>query len=453
VAHARKAFLLLVCLPLLGIAASAQTALNTIDNPGGGKIVYGHVNGATTEPAAMGDILRSLHSQYGDRPQVGRVFQVRGTNSVAVFFTLVKRTQGNTHVAGMLIVSKAGGDNVEAAVVSDDATRFGSTINPMLKTLFAAWHPGGGAQGPATGSNASAAQLRTVTLQDNSASVGLPEGWNLTPQSGMGTIIAQGPNGEAVALGYPFLAMDLRNPRVQRTQAWAQGAGRNTVYGRTLYYPYGGDLGKTFVDLNAMFRQKNGLPVPSVQIASESPVPAPGAGRCARITGQVDPQDGKGPREMNMVFCQGAEAPAGTYINLAYYTAVPVAHADRERATMGAILASFNVNQSVVNAQAGAIAKPAIDAIHEIGRRAAQQAADAHAMEDAHNRSVEARWDAQDKSNQAFSNYLLDQTVIQDNAQNTHETVWNQTADALVKNNPDRYQYVNTPNYWKGVDY
>jgi hypothetical protein len=73
--------------------------------------------------------------------------------------------------------------------------------------------------------------------------------------------------------------------------------------------------------------------------------------------------------------------------------------------------------------------------------------------EDAHNRSVEARWDAQDKSNQAFSNYLLDQTVIQDNLKGTHSTEWNQTADALVKSDPQRYQYVDTPNFWKGVDY
>ena len=32
-------------------------------------------------------------------------------------------------------------------------------------------------------------------------------------------------------------------------------------------------------------------------------------------------------------------------------------------------------------------------------------------------------------------------------------TVWNQTADALVRSNPDRYEIVQTPNFWKGVDY
>jgi protein-tyrosine-phosphatase len=120
---------------------------------------------------------------------------------------------------------------------------------------------------------------------------------------------------------------------------------------------------------------------------------------------------------------------------------------------MGAILASFTPNEAVIRAQANAIAAPEIARINEIGRQAAQQADAIHAAEDAHNRSVEQRWDAQDRQNQAFSNYLLDQTVIQDNVKGTHSTEWNQTADALVKSNPQRYEYVDTPNFWKGVDY
>ena len=34
-----------------------------------------------------------------------------------------------------------------------------------------------------------------------------------------------------------------------------------------------------------------------------------------------------------------------------------------------------------------------------------------------------------------------------------HGTVWNSEADALVKANPSRWEIVNTPDYWKGVDY
>ena len=43
---------------------------------------------------------------------------------------------------------------------------------------------------------------------------------------------------------------------------------------------------------------------------------------------------------------------------------------------------------------------------------------------------------------------------ISDNQNHAHATVWNQTADALVKANPDRFGYVATPNFcWQGIDY
>lgn len=441
----------------VAIGAWPQAGLKTIDNPKGGKIVYGQVQGQSSEAGAMGAILHSLHTQYGDKPQVGKVFQVRGTDSVAIFLTLIKRNQGNAKVAGMLIASKAGDGQVEAALLSDDASRFGSTINPMLKRLFSVWHPAGSAHSSESSSSTSAsrsAALHSYALPDHSASVSLPDGWKVEAGSGMGTIMATGPNGESVALGYAYLASDTNNPAVQRTMNTLRNGGlRNTAYANALYYPYGGDLAKTFVDLAHMMSKRNGKPAGNFKISGETRMQTAGSLRCAHLLGQVDPRDGKGTREMNTVFCSSPPGRFGSYMSVAYHTAVPMAVADRERATMGAILASFSENQAVIQGQASAIAAPAIAQIHEIGRQAAQQAANAHAAEDAHNQSVEKRWDDNDKHNQAFSNYLLDQTVIQDNENHTHSTEWNQTADAMVKNNPDRYEYVPTPNFWKGVDY
>jgi hypothetical protein len=62
------------------------------------------------------------------------------------------------------------------------------------------------------------------------------------------------------------------------------------------------------------------------------------------------------------------------------------------------------------------------------------------------------------RQGQGFSNYLLDQSVVQNNnvggtGMVGHATMWNSTADALVKSNPNRYQIVDTPGYWNGVDY
>ena len=74
---------LVLWLLLVGISAHnacAQTPLKTINNPQGGMIVYGLVDGATTQAAAMSSILRTVHNNCGEKPQVGKVFKVRRRN-------------------------------------------------------------------------------------------------------------------------------------------------------------------------------------------------------------------------------------------------------------------------------------------------------------------------------------------------------------------------------------
>lgn len=177
-----------LCVLLGGICAHnacAEAPLKTIDNPQGGKIVYGLIDGAATPAIAMARVLRNVQNNCGDKPQVGRVFRVRGSNSDAVFFTVTNHPGGNVPVAGMLIASQTGPKAVEAAMVSDTAARFGSNLNPLLRQLFSVWHPGGtpGA-GPASapaGGRVALPPMRQVTLPDGTATVSLPAGWNIVP--------------------------------------------------------------------------------------------------------------------------------------------------------------------------------------------------------------------------------------------------------------------------------
>jgi hypothetical protein len=150
--------------------AHAQGGLKTINPPQGGKIVYGQVEGQTTEAGAMGAVLRSLHQSLGDRPQVGKLFQVRGTESVAAFFSVSPRNQGGRQIAGMIIVAKATTDHVEAALVSDDAARFPKTLSPMMKKLFSVWHPLEAARtgGSGSGTVAPLHGLRSRTIRQAS---------------------------------------------------------------------------------------------------------------------------------------------------------------------------------------------------------------------------------------------------------------------------------------------
>jgi Short C-terminal domain len=434
----------------------AEGGLKSIHVSGGGEIIYGHVEGQTSEAGAMGTVLHSLHKQLGDRPQVGKLFQVRGTQSVAAFFSVNMRNQGGGQIAGLIIAAKATSDHVEVAVVSDDAARFPATLSPMMKTLFSVWHPLAVAPSAASPSSSNTpAQLRQITLQDGSASVGLPEGWNIVPNmSSMGTIVASGPKGESAELDITFLAYDTNNRMVQQTmQALRNGRLGNTAYARATYYPYGGDLSKAFVYMIQNVRRKAGLPEASYNFSSVTPVPGAAQERCVHMTGTADMGDGKGLKELNGIYCARPPGRAGGWLSMAYTMMAPVQVAAGERATLGAILQSFNVNMSVVNAQSARISGPAIEHIHAIGRAAANQAAAAHERNDIQNSSVYQRWDNNDKRSQEFENYQLGYSVISDTGNNVHGTLWNEDAAALVQNNPDKYEYVSAPNYWKGIDY
>ena len=446
--------------------AAAQGSLQTINPSGGGKIVYGQVAGQNTEAGAMGAVLRSLHDSLGEKPQVGRLFQVHGTDSYAVFFNITRHDQGQGRpalkVAGMLIAVKVSDGHVEAALVSDDAGRFPKTLSPMMQTLMSAWHPLAGiALGTASrpgpgGHGAPPEPLHEVVLQDRSASISLPNGWQLDPhQSAMGSIAANGQNGEGVSLGFAFGAIDTNNPRARQTMQMVQnGALRNTAYASAFYYPHGGNLGRAFLDFFGNARQRAGLAPIQFNFSSSAPVNAGPGVDCAHMSGTSDFNDGKGQREVDILFCENPPAPVGgSYTALMYSYSVPVGIADRERATLGAILQSFQVNQQVLQQQIGQISGPAIAQIHAIGQMVTNRINATHQAEDIHNRGVEQHWDSMDRRSQEFENYQLGYAVVADTQNNAHGTLWADDAALLVQNNPDKYEYVNAPNYWKGIDY
>lgn len=116
---------------------------------------------------------------------------------------------------------------------------------------------------------------------------------------------------------------------------------------------------------------------------------------------------------------------------------------------MRAMVASYRQNGQVIQAQANQV----IAEIHARGEANTKLAEARSAANDAHNAAVEQRWDEQAKENKAFENYTLDRSVVQDNEQSARGTFTYPTADALVKSDPSRFQYVPTQDLLKGIDY
>ena len=80
-----------------------------------------------------------------------------------------------------------------------------------------------------------------------------------------------------------------------------------------------------------------------------------------------------------------------------------------------------------------------VNQIHQIGQQATQR--------------MNETEDNNARNDQGFDNYLLDQSVVQNNATSGHSTQWNLTANQMVRSNPNKYQIVGAPNYIKGTDY
>ncbi len=477
---------LVLCLFFFAGACSsvppAQTPLQTINNPQGGTIVYGLMAGATTPGGGDGSMLRNVQNGCGEKPQVGKVFRVKGSNSDAVFFTVTNRSQGNIPVAGMLIAAQTGPKTVEAAMVSDAAARFGSTINPMLQQLFSVWPPsraaaptaGKSSAPPAAGGGGVAIPpMHQASLPDGTASVSLPAGWNIVPnQSAMGSTTVTGPQGEMLGLNQYYLVWDPYNPGVQTRLR------RGIRFQNEIDYPTNADLTRSFADIFQRMRAQAGQGPAPMKV--DSVQPASGAqGQCVTAAGQLNP-DGTAMRDMKMLLCRSTPNQNGLYFFTLTRCLLPLGATDQQRATANAIIASYKPDMQRAQAIASAQSAPMLAQMQQT-YQANQQAlmsftqsqiahtqqigANARAQMQSTEAAKEQQWAGfdQQESNisrqgQAFSNYLLDQSVVQNNnvggtGMVGHATLWNTQANALVQSNPNKYEFVPEPNYWAGTDF
>jgi hypothetical protein len=425
-----------------------------------GEIIeYGAVAGANSLAAAMGAILKQVDQACGEKPTVGQVFRVAGSTSVAVFFTAVNHAQANRQLAGMVIAVQAGSNDFEAGLVADTSNRFAQTANPMMQQLFGRWTPGASSAAPAGGQPAVAAPLRTITTQDRTASVGIPDGWSMFPSS-EGLILLTGPKGEHIILNQFLLAWDPTAPGgiyQQIKQRPMMQLPKNTVF-----YPFNVDMAKSFADVWQAILKGEGQPPQPMQIASAENPPTSNGVKCVHATGQLNPgaslNPGGGMQAFNMTICADP-GQAGQFAYHIFEGLLPNSIAAQESATELAIMNSFQVDQAlldrIVNAKMAPILKQEqqnynnmeqslinrseqiVNQIHQIGHQATQR------MDETEDNN--ARNDA------GFDNYLLDQSVVSSGG--GHQTDWNSEAYALVRSNPDKYQIVDTPNYWQGVDY
>lgn len=324
-------------------AAIAQGPLVTIDVPDAGRIVYGKVDGADNFTNAFTIIENELNERNGAKLRAGRAFRIRGCETEGVFFILATTGAQGERIAGLILAVSDGKKQSEqkqmqAAILTDKADRFGKTINPMLAKLFGVWHPAG---------LDSAIELHTVELDDKSASVGLPEGWMLEPGWSGGAMMVTGPHDERIVFDRMFIARDPKDPT---TKLLMKNSAINKNAPKFLNRPYDEDLGKAFPDILQQIRKDNGQPPVKLIVEHTESIPAQSGERCIHVTGTVDP-DGKGDHDTEFYFCSSRPMNGGMYMLQATQMLLPKVATDQDRAVADAIEGSFQSNMPLVAAR------------------------------------------------------------------------------------------------------
>jgi hypothetical protein len=437
-------YLVIFIVFLVCVTANAQDTLTTITNPGGGQIVYGPVPGPLSLESAMIAMLRNVHHHFGDRPQIGKFYQARGTSSMATFFALTDHNPPGKSIRGMVLVSlNEAKQKVDGALLFDDAGRFETTWNSMLTQLNAAWGKNvldTTRSSPPNSPSQPVPPLHKVGFSDGSGTIGLPAEWHIT-SSGGGSVVAAGPNDELVAAGVIWQIYDPTTPQGRGLIQYLTNNGRKPLPARSAISPCC-DLVRAWVAA-----QQTGGHQASFRLIATSRLARPGGGDAVLAKGELDNHDGKGPMITRLQLERLSSG--GTFGMSVFRLSVPARLADQEMPTLETIAQSLTQNGQVIWAEAGR----EIDANNKRAEAARALAAQKSADNDRHNRDIEASQDEQAKRNQAVDNYILDRSVVEHIDSGAHGTTGYALADVLVRQFPDKFQYVPTQNFIKGVDY
>jgi hypothetical protein len=176
----------------------------------------------------------------------------------------------------------------------------------------------------------STAPLQTYTASDQSASAGVPAGWQVT--QGANTVIRMtGPQGVSVSLGNTFIA---RNAAFQ--------AGQRSANGVDLSMPYAASLAQKLTMLVEQGAALSGKPLSQMAINSSTPIQLPAAlGQCARMVASYTGD--QGPVKMMVVFCSLPLDSGGDYKNIMLEAEGPAAVAAQAVPTVQTIFRSYNL--------------------------------------------------------------------------------------------------------------
>jgi hypothetical protein len=182
----------------------------------------------------------------------------------------------------------------------------------------------------AAGGNASSIQLKPFTAPDNSASAGVPAGWQVTEATGT-AISMKGPNGENISLGNGYIAHD-----------GAFQAGQRGPAGAFMTMPYAAKLTDKLIMILQQDAAVGGKPAPQIQFVTAAPMQLPAAfGQCGRFT--INITAGPTLSKAMGVFCSLPRDTAGFFKNFLLMGSATAATAAQDAPIVQAVFASYKI--------------------------------------------------------------------------------------------------------------
>ena len=462
-----KRFPLLVIFALLcsctnapAVKAGSQTtdasspALKTVQNPGGGTIVYGAVPGQQTYKTVLSAMMKRVEADYGDRPQLGNLLQSRNGNFWEGFFSFANKKQsGSAPMTGMVVIYAPQSGTSGGATLIDTTANFPKTANSMVQTLVhsiqtgsqaaqnstkgastapastapAASAPAASAPAASAAASGPAQKLTPYAFPDGTGAVSLPAGWKPT-SAHMGDVIASGPNGETLRFGFVVEALDPNLP-----SARTMGAGRNGAPGSFVLVPYNEDPVKIYQDTVNQLSQKQHLPMATFTVQQTQDMHAP-SGKNFIFFGTIMKSGASAPSDTIIQLLCSPENQLGYEIKIFQITA-PEQVFKQETATLNSIFPTYTQDAKLISQMATANARTVIQA--EKNTIAYEQQIT----------------DSTDRMTQGMSDMLRDQSVFVDSSTGQHYRGPDDLASALQNANPNRFTTLSPGQYISGVDY
>ncbi len=413
--------------PAQSAPASPQGNYQSTDNPGGGHIITGSLGQQPSPQAAMGELLRRIHSEFGDRPNVTQVANDPTDNSVALFFTANRNGQP---FMGMALANAAPGAQASGVVLYDSTQQFGSTFRPMLQQLQAMTNPqagGGGAPAPAE-------PLVHHEFGDGTGSIDIPADWRLM-NGGGGSAAATGPGGEIVSYNMVVGAMDPNNQVGQNYLRNLPPQYRQLELQRTALVPYTGNPVQAWTTVVDQLSRQKGGHGPSINVQNWQNMSGSGI-NLAEVTGQASALGGTSGNQIGTYLAYVQVTPPngmGQWSMYATWIFVPNSEFMQMGNTAAAVLESVRINFGAVAAQSAAIRNMFQQKFDNMMQNARQFDVNQREKTDEFLANDAIRQDEMHKQAVGWENFALDRTAVVNTATGEHGLVDNQFANALLR--------------------